>query len=1092
MKLLAVLLLFTSAAVAQQLPAAPSSTKAEDKADYSQEAYVVESQRTVYRFENDGTGRKEVTARIRVQTEAGVEAFGQLIFGYSSANESVQFPYVRVLKSGGVVVTAPASAIQDLNPPVAREAPVYTDFHQKHVTVPGLRPGEILEYQVVTTTNTPLAPNEFWMEHRFFDAGVVLDDQLEVNIPRNRAVKLKTRPGHDAKVTDEGERRIYRWSSSHQQRDEDDPDKKKRRRAQPEQPDVQMTTFASWDAVGRWYAGLERDRRAPSAEVRARAEELVKGRNTEMEKLQAIYDYVAKNFRYVSLSFGVGRYQPHSAAEVLANQYGDCKDKHTLLEGLLDSVGIHASSALINSSRKIDPDLPSPSQFDHVISVVPIGKEMVWLDTTTEIAPFRLLTFNLRKKKALVIPPSGAAQLMETPADSPVPNTQVIETEGKISDLGKLTAHVRLSFSGDSELPLRVGFRQVPNARWKDLAKVVAQLEGLRGDVSELKVDDPADNRGPFHIEFNIAQPNFLDWSKQQSQLDLPLARLRLPDLSESDENSAEPIEIGAPGSISVRLKIELPATFSARAPLPFEMKRDYAEYRATYDLKGATFTAERFINLRAREIPAARLRDYAAFRRAVVADEAQQLALDNTQQGTPKPPENVKAEELYEAGLSALQAGNYRGAAELLKRVVELEPKHKSAWNDLGNAYLAQRRTADSIAAFQKQIEINPFDEFAYNNLGRAWWEKRDYAKGAEAFHKQIEVNPLDKFAHRNLGIMYLEEHKDREALPELEKATSISPQDAQAFISLGQAQLDLGDDAKALASFDRAVQIAPAPGAWNNIAYQLSLKGVHLDLAQQYAESAVASTAATLRNLTADNMQLEQQALVISLAAQWDTLGWVHFQRGQLDQAEQFIRAAWLLGQHGEVGDHLAQVYEKRGEKEKAIQTYAQALAAYKPLPETRPRLAALLAGKPDSASAAADQTAEKALKKAANKTAGDKAAVQNKMLDLKIDGLVDKARRDLEALRTIGLGPLLRESAQADFYLVLGPGAKVEETRFISGSDKLKPFADALRGIKVEFMFPDTTPTRLLRRGTLSCVPAGGCNFVLLPADDLSGAQ
>ena len=109
MKLLAVLLLVVSAAFAQQLPAAPSTSK---QPDYSQEAYVVESQRTVYRFENDGTGRKEVTARIRVQTEAGVEAFGQLIFGYSSANESVQIPYVRVLKSGGVVVTAPASAIQ--------------------------------------------------------------------------------------------------------------------------------------------------------------------------------------------------------------------------------------------------------------------------------------------------------------------------------------------------------------------------------------------------------------------------------------------------------------------------------------------------------------------------------------------------------------------------------------------------------------------------------------------------------------------------------------------------------------------------------------------------------------------------------------------------------------------------------------------------------------------------------------------------------------------------------------------------------------------------------------------------------------------
>jgi tetratricopeptide (TPR) repeat protein/transglutaminase-like putative cysteine protease len=1086
MKLIAVFLLLASAAVSQTVPPSASAGKNDD---YSQEPYVIESQRTVYRFENDGTGRKEASARIRVQSEAGVELLGQLIFGYNSANESMQIPYVRVLKSDGTVVTASASAIQDLTAPVAREAPVYTDYHQKHVTVPGLRPGEVLEYQVVTTISTALAPGEFWMEHHFFDAGIVLDDQLEVNIPRDRAVKLKTRAGREPTIIDLGDRRIYRWASSHTQREDEDTDKtKKKRKVPPEPPDVQMTTFASWESLGAWYASLERDRRQPSAAVRARAEELVKGRTTEMDKLQAIYDYVAKNFRYVSLSFGVGRYQPHSADEVLSNQYGDCKDKHTLLEGLLEAVGIRASSVLINSKRALDPDIPSPSQFDHMISLVPVGKEMVWLDTTTEIAPFRLITYNLRKKKALVIPPDGPAKLVETPADAIVANSQVVDTEGKVSDLGKLTAHVRLAFSGDSELPLRIGFRQVPSARWKDLAQVVAQLEGLRGDISNLRADDPSDNRGPFHLEFDIAQPNFLDWSKRQSQLDLPLAHMRLPDLSDADEHSSTPIEIGAPGSITVRLKIELPSTFTARAPLPFEMKRDYGEYRAAYDLQGNTFSAERAMILRAREIPAARLRDYAAFRRAIVADEGQQLALDNTQPGTPKPPANVKVQELYEAGLSALQAQNYRGAAELLERVVELEPQHKTAWNDLGNAYLAQRRTDEAIQAFNKQVEINPFDEFAFNNLGRAWWDKRDYAKAAESFNIQIDVNPLDKFAHRNLGIMYLEEHKNREALPELEKATSLNPQDAQAFVSLGQARLELGDDDKALAAFDRAVKIAPAPGIWNNIAYQLSLKKVHLDLAQQYAESAVASTAAALRNLTADSMQLEQQALVIELAAQWDTLGWVYFQRGNLDKAEQYIGAAWLLGQHGEVGDHLAQIYEKRGEREKSIATYAQALAAYKPLPETRPRLAALLG----HAASSSSKTVDKPVKNAAATKVAGKGSPQKPILDLKIDALVEKGRRELEAMRTVGLGPLVKESAQADFYLVVGPGPKVEDVRFISGSDQLKPFTDALRAAQFKITFPDSTPTRLLRRGTLSCAPATDCKLMLVPADDLSGTQ
>ena len=49
-----------------------------------------------------------------------------------------------------------------------------------------------------------------------------------------------------------------------------------------------------------------------------------------------------------------------------------------------------------------------------------------------------------------------------------------------------------------------------------------------------------------------------------------------------------------------------------------------------------------------------------------------------------------------------------------------------------------------------------------------------------------------------------------------------------------------------KRLATFDHAVELNATPLVWNNIAYQLSLKGSHLDRAQQYAESAVSATAA------------------------------------------------------------------------------------------------------------------------------------------------------------------------------------------------------------------------------------------------------
>ena len=409
------------------------------------------------------------------------------------------------------VVTAGTDAVQDLSIPLEKEAPVYTDYRQKHITVPGLRPGEVLEYDVLTTIHTALAPNQFWMEHSFAKTGIVLDEQLEVDVPHDRAVKLKSRPGLDPRIFDANGRRVYIWSSSHRE-DEDkekDKDKNKKKRAEPEAPSVQMTTFANWEDLGRWYSGLEKDRRQPTPEIRAKAVELTAGKTTDVDKIQALYDYVATNFRYISLSFGVGRFQPHAAADVLHNQYGDCKDKHTLLASLLEASGYHASSVLINSSRKLDPEIPSPSQFDHVFSLVPLGKDEIWMDTTTEVAPFRLLSYTLRKKQALIVPPIGVPHLEETPANPWVPNHQVQEIDGKVNEFGKLDAHVKMSLRGDSELYLRILFRRVPSAKWTEFIKQMNAMVGLNGDVTNLTVSDPAATKEPFHFEYEITDFQF-------------------------------------------------------------------------------------------------------------------------------------------------------------------------------------------------------------------------------------------------------------------------------------------------------------------------------------------------------------------------------------------------------------------------------------------------------------------------------------------------------------------------------------------------------------------------------------------------------
>jgi tetratricopeptide (TPR) repeat protein len=282
------------------------------------------------------------------------------------------------------------------------------------------------------------------------------------------------------------------------------------------------------------------------------------------------------------------------------------------------------------------------------------------------------------------------------------------------------------------------------------------------------------------------------------------------------------------------------------------------------------------------------------------------------------------------------------------------------------------------------------------------------------------------------------------------------LAPDNAELEVSLGQALLNIGEKDKALEAFEKGVDIAQTPAIWNNVAYALAEHSLELDKAAQYAESAIAATAANLRNVELSRLSLDDLNQVASIGVYWDTLGWVNFRKGDLDQAERYIRAAWLLNQHGEVGDHLAQIYEKRGEKEKAARMYAAAIAAPHAVPETRARLIVLLGG-----------------------NAG-------------IDELVARSKPELTKVRVFPAGDLLKENARADFFVLLSPGAKnpkVESVKFISGSQDLRPYAEKLRALDFGPMFPDASPAKIVRRGTLACNAATGtCTFTLTFPEDV----
>jgi hypothetical protein len=76
-------------------------------------------------------------------------------------------------------------------------------------------------------------------------------------------------------------------------------------------------------------------------------------------------------------------------------------------------------------------------------------------------------------------------------------------------------------------------------------------------------------------------------------------------------------------------------------------------------------------------------------------------------------------------------------------------------------------------------------------------------------------------------------------------------------------------------------------------------------------------------------------------------------------------------------------------------------------------------------------------------------------------------------------------------ADFFVLLGSGSEVEAVSFISGDDTLRDMADGLRKARLGSIFPNDSPAKLIRRGTLTCEKAA-CTLTLIPSSEVQPGQ
>lgn len=1049
-------------------PAAAQSASPAAKPDYSKEPFVEEDYSLKIAFQNDGTSTRVLYYRYRIQSDAGVQHNSVITIPYESATQTVDIDYIRVRKPDGTVVVTPPDTAQDMPADITRQAPYYSDLREKQVAVKGLSVGDVLEAQAHWNTTKPLAPGQFWFSFNFSHDNIALHEELQISAPKDRAVKWAS-PGRQPVITTDASRQVFTWTSSQLQSKSADDQKKEQDELTYEQSigqlpsaDVEFSSFHSWAEIGAWYNELQQQRVLPDAAIRAEAAELTKGETTGDAKLRAIYEYVATQIRYVGVAFGIGRYQPHLASEILSNQYGDCKDKHTLLASLLDAAGIKAYPVLINSTHKIAPDVPSPDQFDHVITAVPQGNNFIWLDTTEEVAPYGYLAGVLRNKSALLIADNKPAELVTVPATPPMPSLQTFHIDATIADDGTLKGKIERTLAGnDFELLFRAAFRSISMTQWKDLAQRISYGSGYAGDVSDVTISSPEKIDQPFTLRYTYTRKDYPQWSQHRVTVALPPMLSAPP-----DKKPSHPILLGDLGRIDYEAKVRFPDGYTPVPPAPVDLKQDFAEYHAAYRVIDGALETTRTLVVKMREVPVAEYDAYEKFVTATTDDYGLYVGVMPThvtpasfQSALWSLPDstNTAANNAYNDASTDFQSRDLEGGISALRHAVDIDPKFTRAWIWMGELYRFQRKSDEAISALRSAVANDPKQPLTYKALAFFLMAEQKFDDAISVWKQLAVAAPSDPDAPMYLGETLLQAKRYADAIPAFQSAIELNPKTASVYAGLGNAYLHSGDEANALSAYKKAIDIDSTPLSLNNIGYELADANKQLPVALGYAQKAVQQEEEAAGKVKLANLTTPDLFHTVNLASYWDTLGWVYFRMDKLDDAGKYLNAAWVLSQSPVIGDHLAQMYAKEHKKKEAIHTFRLALSV-------------------NHDAAMSNTITDHLLRLGAHPENNP----------LKFDG-----GAELSHARTFPVSSLKDTSGSAEFFLLFAPGpngTKLEDSKFISGSDEMKDAGKALSSVDFNVSFPDQGPERLLRRGILLCDPTTHCTFVLYPTSSV----
>lgn len=301
-------------------------------------------------------------------------------------------------------------------------------------------------------------------------------------------------------ISDEGQYKVYKWSVANLAPIKDEEGAVNYR---SRYPSIELAPnhfsyygypgdFSSWKSYGEWIAKLYKGLDELPEDRKAFFRELVKNATSDREKVKIIYNYLQKNFRYVSIQLGIGGLKPFSADFTDKKKYGDCKALSNFMKAALKAVGITSYVAIINSgynSEPVDKNFPSDNLFDHVILCVPQPKDSIWLECTSSTIDFGVLSTFTENRNALLVTDAGGV-LVPTPAAHPEENKSFITTTIQLGEDGSGETHTLFRSTGSEKETMNY----ILNEKTDDQKEFIVNDLGFKQpDEFELVKKDSAD-----------------------------------------------------------------------------------------------------------------------------------------------------------------------------------------------------------------------------------------------------------------------------------------------------------------------------------------------------------------------------------------------------------------------------------------------------------------------------------------------------------------------------------------------------------------------------------------------------------------------